>query len=155
MKNILRMALVVIVMAGLGVAKAGAVDQPTVKIAYDQKGNPVAFGYAPVKHKYITVVSETLVTGNSALLMGVIMSSVNPTTNDFLTFRDTNTADGSGAIAINKLMFPSTSSASGYDNMVYLPHPIQFGKGITVGANGGAAFSILGTAYTVLYLENR
>lgn len=152
MKKMILMAAVLGMVVSLA-DKAGAVNQPTVSVAYDQRGGAVDPFYANVKYKRIAEPYETLVTSNSALLVGVIPSSVAPTTQDYLTFRDTNCANGSGTVVIGKLMFLSTSAA--IDIMSRIPHPIQFGKGITVGANGGAAFANLGSEYTVLYLENR
>ena len=95
------------------------------------------------KSARLTNATETLIVSGAAVLYGIYLTTGAAT--NFVTLRDTDTANGSGTIALDKLSFQTTPQSDGNR----LPFPIRFDDGITAQLNNVAA----GEEAVVLYLE--
>lgn len=102
--------------------------------------NPQFAGTSTCMITNSTGTSNLLCTTGSGIILQVIASSI--TSTDYLTFRDTNTANGSST----ELMRVSATNLSG----VYLYPRFKNGLGVTASAAAGASTG----AWTIIYTKD-
>lgn len=144
-------ALVGLVMVGKSEAGSQTpASRRTISVPYTQKGEQANPLYSGADYLRVTGTNETLVSSGPVVVYGVYLTT--GALADYGILRDTDTCNGAGTIALDKIQFTtSTVGGSGFGYGGNLPFPIRL--------NGGATFQLntvtAGQSATVLYLKQQ
>jgi len=142
--NIPLLAVVGLLLAGLSAVSYA--DTKASKTPSRQDGGQADPAYAGCKPKRLTTNTEILISSNSGVLLGVYQSTGAVTA--YVTFRDTEATNGSGAILLDKLQFAVAQSSYAEGRLPRLP--FRYTTGLTAQINNVSA----GEEATVCYLDD-
>lgn len=135
------LAAVVIFVTSYGVVYSATTAERTVKTAVDRRGQQAHPLYMGAKYKRVTGTNEILVTSGTAILYGIVTSTLAPS--NYLIFRDTDATNGSGDSVFGKVALGTGT----FETWHRPQFPVLFNKGITVQVDS----ILLGGEVTVLY----